>query len=193
MKEIDIKIEALIGKLLDGEDITPVEQQMIDDALQQDAGAKELFEQMQMLRECSRDTVTIEIDRHGSGFEELMRCVTQPICYQKPHAFKFQRHLRFITGLAAGFILGLLLHFALPQGGSNIVSSETPTRIARNFTTEEDLMGHKTISTPTSDRYQPVIRNVDWYRFTDGAGKQWLVQGVREGVFRPVVYNKELY
>ena len=34
-----------------------------------------------------------------------------------------------------------------------------------------------------------VTRELDWYVVTDGTGNQWLIEGVREGMVRPVAYH----
>jgi hypothetical protein len=43
-----------------------------------------------------------------------------------------------------------------------------------------------------SDTEENVIRNVDWYSFTDESGDQWLVEGLRESIVRPAVYEEGL-
>ena len=53
-------LEILIGKYLDGE-ITPIEQRLLDQALQKDSQAKELFEQLQDLHRASQEAIDAEI------------------------------------------------------------------------------------------------------------------------------------
>jgi hypothetical protein len=36
------------------------------------------------------------------------------------------------------------------------------------------------------------VSNVDWYRFTDENGNQWIVEGVRQNLVRPATYEQGL-
>jgi len=190
MSANDDKLELLIGKLLDGE-ISPAEQSWLDDQLQHDEQARNLLEQLRTLSECSRRVVAVEVLEQGKSPDEILQSSWQR--YQRSRWRRVVRadgHLRFAAGLAAGFLLGLLLHFALvfgtPAPSGPVVSTPTARNVvparASNPDAEQEVMRY-----PGS-----VMRDVDWYSFTDRNGRQWLVEGVREGSVRPAAYYGDL-
>ncbi len=63
-------LEILIGKFLDAE-ITPAEQQMLDDALEDDHQAQELFNQLKELHNINRQAVTTNILEKGRSPEDI--------------------------------------------------------------------------------------------------------------------------
>lgn len=186
MSATDDKLEILIGKLLDGE-MSPAEQRWLDDELERNEEVRELLEQLRTLNACAREAVAAEIDDSASGPEEILQRAWQR--RERPswrRVLRVDSHLRFAVGLAAGFLLGLVLHFALVWGDQpagepvgplagpgNVPNVEYPTRNATSYS-------------------RPVMRNVDWYSFTDQTGNQWLVEGVREGSIQPAVYYGDL-
>jgi hypothetical protein len=118
------KLEILIGKFLDGELSLP-ERDLLETELQRDRRAKELFEQMRLLHECSCGVVTHEVLGRGADPAEIFERAWQ----QNQRAFwrriargglqrkgwrggaRADTHLRFAVGVAAGLLLGLALHF----------------------------------------------------------------------------------
>jgi len=186
MSATDDKLEILIGKLLDGE-ISPAEQRWLDDELERNEEARELLEQLRTLNACSREAVAAEIDDSTSSPKEILQRAWQQ--HERPawrRVIRADGHLRFAVGLAAGFVLGLILHFALVWGDPS--AGEPIGPVAR----PEDV---PTVEYPTPDATsypRPVMRNVDWYSFTDQTGNQWLVEGVREGSIQPAVYYGDL-
>jgi hypothetical protein len=101
-------------------------------------------------------------------------------------------HLRFAVGLAAGFLLGVFVHFLSVWGTRPSVQAPEPTRVARDVPSETD----NRIGVPAPVERQlvhPVTREVDWYMFTDPTGNQWLIEGMREGVVKPAAYRGELH
>ncbi|MHC4293429.1 MAG: anti-sigma factor, partial [Planctomycetota bacterium] len=111
-------LEILIGKYIDGE-ITPSEQEMLDEELERDFEAREFIKQLQELDKQSRETVSSEVVGHGrdvSGrdvsdlFERAwQRCRNPFFSFLTPASGWF----RFATGLAAGLLIGIGLHFVL--------------------------------------------------------------------------------
>ena len=99
--------------------------------------------------------------------------------------------LRFAAGLAAGLVIGLMLHFAAPFV-STPQSPDVPTNmLAQNAGNQMDA-GQLTFPQPLMDSTDKPLRNVDWYSFTDNQGNQWLVEGLRENMVRPAVYYGDL-
>lgn len=179
-------LEILIGKYLDGE-ITPGEQHLLDTALEEDSQARELFEQLQDLHRSSRQVVASEILERGKATDDIFEQAWQQ---QTKHAPRRMRkaggYLRFAAGLAAGLIIGIALHFTLLAHSTPQSSDVPPNAIMTN-----DLQTPPLLITPSEGR-ENVIRNVDWYSFTDETGDQWLIEGLRESIVRPAAYHEGL-
>lgn len=192
MSMTDEHLEILIGRSLDGE-ITPDEQRRLDDILRQSQDARELLEQLRQFRDVSLQAVKTDVLEPGRRSEEILQRVWQRRRASSWRELLFaDRHLRFVAGLAAGFALGLLVHVALVCGNDNGAGQQTASSpVARETGLEKALTGDAEREAPR--RYPAsVIRNVDWYGFTDRSGQQWLVEGVREGAVRPAVYYGDL-
>ncbi len=146
MSDMLDKLEILIGKFLDGELSLP-ERGLLEAELQRDRHAKELFEQMRLLHECSCGVVTHAIVGRGADPAEIFERAWQ----QNKRSFwrriargglqrdgarggawadgkipnamgrVWDRHLRFAVGVAAGLLLGLALHFV------SLSPSQTPS------------------------------------------------------------------
>jgi len=189
MSTIDDRLEIVIGKFLDGE-ISPAEQRWLDDQLQRNDQARELLGQLQTLGECGRQAVTSEVLERGRGPEEILERTWQR--HQRSRwrrVFTADGHLRFAAGLAAGFVLGLILHFVLISGQAGRSEPVDRSPVARDVPVgaNPDEVGDVRTRNPGS-----VMRRVDWYGFTDRTGQQWLVEGIREGSVRPAVYRGDL-
>jgi hypothetical protein len=184
-------LEILIGKYLDSE-ITPSEQRLLDVELERDPQARELLRQLQGLHELGSEVMASEIDGRGRTAEDVFeRAWQQQSKSPLQSIVKLGGHLRFAAGVAAGLILGLVLHFALPSVSQPQVSPAAPEVFAQNTDNQ------KTIEMPDLPRLEMdlannVFRNVDWYNFTDKEGNQWLIEGLREDVVRPAAYSEGL-
>lgn len=205
MSAADDRLEILMGKLLDGE-ISPAEQCLLERELEHNGRARELLEQLQALHECSRDVVTHDVLEGGADpgqvFERAWQQNTRSLWGRVVQADGHLRRvaqtlrvplggLRFAVGLAAGFLLGLSLHFVL-VGGSEPPAETPPTpRIARSVSPG---MSQPRAAAPAFEPSAPwdVTRKVDWYGFTDAAGNQWLIEGIREGMVKPAAYHGDL-
>ncbi|UCD51544.1 MAG: hypothetical protein JSW27_02715 [Phycisphaerales bacterium] len=197
MSTIDDKLELVIGKLLDGE-ISPAEQRWLDEELQRNERAREVLEQLRTLSECSRQAVAAEVLELGQDPEEILRRTWQRhqrSCWRR--VFRADGHLRFAAGLAAGFLLGLLLHFVLISGEAAPVGRRAVGTTAREVVATRDMAPTRGSNPGTGQEARThypgsVLRDVDWYSFTDRNGQQWLVEGVREGSVRPAAYYGDL-
>ena len=188
MRSMDDRLEILIGKFLDGE-LSPAEQRWLDEELERNEEARELLEQLQTISECGREVVTSGVIEQGRGPDEILERT-----WQRHKGTLWRRivradgHLRFVVGIAAGFLMGLILHFALTWG-----SPAPEPRVAVDFNSPgRDYIDRGLGGAPGSSRTPPVMRNVDWYTFTDQTGNQWLVEGVREGSVLPAAYHGDL-
>ncbi len=179
-------LEILIGKYIDGE-ITPSEQNMLDGAMKKDAGVRELVEQLAELHQASAEAVASEILERGKSAEEIFEqawaCRRNPIL----RAILRSDYVRFAAGVAAGLLIGLALHFALSGdvGGG-------PNKNGAGLVADNTSNGINVETAAPSLAGQEVIRNVDYYGFTDKDGDQWLVEGLRENRVRPAVYYDDL-
>ena len=184
-------LEILIGKYLDGE-ITPSEQQILEAQLNKDPQSEMLLRQFQNLHERSSEVVASELLGQGKTPEEIVT-----LAYQRQSKNPFSKiaayrgYIRFVTGVAAGLILGLTLHFVLPAAST--ISNEMNTQVAssQNTNNQPNLVGRRFPQYPTNST-RNVVRNVDWYNFTDENGNQWLVEGLRENIVRPAVFNGQI-
>jgi anti-sigma factor RsiW len=178
-------LEILIGKYLDGE-ITPAEKDLLDAALQEDSQARELLEQLQQLNQNSRQVIASEMLESGKQADEIFEQAWQQAKHSKQRVVKIGSFLRFAAGVAAGLIIGLTLHFTIlanstPQG--SFMSPDSP-QLA-------DVQSPSDLIFP-AETEENVFRNVDWYSFTDESGDQWLIEGLRESIVRPAVYEEGL-
>jgi hypothetical protein len=184
-------LEILIGKYLDGE-ITPSEQQILQTELDSDLHAKELLEQLQALNERSCEVVTTEIIGRGKEAEEIFEQA-----WQRQAANPLRRilmmdgRLRFAVGLAAGLVIGLLLHFVMPLV-SRPQTPPVPSNMLAQNTNKQADMEQFTYPQAPMDPAENSMRNVDWYSFTDKQGNQWLIEGLREDTVKPAAYYGDL-
>lgn len=179
------KLEILIGKCLDGQ-ATPIERHLIEKEMNQNPRAKVLFEQWQTLNEWGRELVVDKMVEQGARpedvFEQAWRRSRGLLWLRLARS---QRHVRFAVGVAAGFLLGVLLHFVWMNGttGANV----SPRTVAQE-TSVPTGGGQKVVNPNVLAASRSESRNVNWYGFTDAAGNRYLVQGVQEGKVRPAAY-----
>ena len=184
-------LEIMIGKHLDGE-ITPSEQYLLEVELDRDPQAKKLLEQLKELHQHCGEAVGSELlDRGGTPEEIFERAWRQHSKQPLRSILKIRGHMRFAAGLAAGLIIGLVLHFVLP-----VFSPSADEPAEREFVAEAPV-NKVEVDQPefpgfVFDPAGDVIRNVDWYNFTDKQGNKWLVEGLREDIIRPAVYYEGL-
>ncbi|MBM4028654.1 MAG: hypothetical protein FJ280_25145 [Planctomycetes bacterium] len=199
------QVEILIGRLLDGE-ISPKERVLLENELERDSCARELYEQMRVLHECSCGVVTHEILEHGTDPADLFERAWQ----QNKRSFwrrvarggwnrdgarqltRADGHRRFAVGIAAGLLLGLVLNLLpLPQTQipRNAPSWPPVARVVPSGRNE--AMG----TLPVSQTQGPdqVTREVDLYIVTDRAGNQWLIEGAHEKMVKPANYRGDLW
>lgn len=183
MSATDDRLEVLIGKLLDGE-ISPGERRLLDRELEPDSRARTLLEQIRVLHECSTQVLAREVCSGGAAPQDIFERAwrqTRGNAWRK--VFRSGGLPRFAAGLAAGFLMGLILHLAFAGGLKPPVNgpSETPISVADNRNRVWPVLER-----PDSPQ---ITREVEWYGFTDQAGNEWLMEGLREGVAKPASYQ----
>ncbi len=186
----DEMLEILIGKYLDSE-ITPGEQRLLEAQLDENAPARRLLEQLQDLDGCAEAVVNAEVneagDSAGAIFERAWRQRRAPAAVV---AGIWTGWWRFAAGVAAGIVIGV--------GGFAYLSGRATdsSELSRSMVAVEDAdkaspdMAVEAVVPAVLDT--DVIRIVDFYNFTDEAGGQWLIEGLREIRVRPVAYYKDL-
>lgn len=187
MSATDDRLEILIGKLLDSE-ISPAEQRILDRELEQNGQARELLEQLRVLHDCGREIVAQEVHQGGADPRDVFeRAWRQSRGSTWRRIARLDGLPRFAAGLAAGFLLGLTLHFVLVGGSEPPIYTGGP-RVVKGTPVETRGWNE---GRPTPGRQIPnqITREVEWYGFTDQAGNQWLIEGYREGVARPASYQ----
>ncbi|MFX1492495.1 MAG: hypothetical protein ACFFBU_09560 [Promethearchaeota archaeon] len=175
-------LEIMIGKYLDGQ-ITPSEQRVLEVELDSNFEAKELLAQLQDLHQLSCELVASEVLDPGENADEIFeRAWQQRRKYPSIGIIKLSGPLRFAAGIAAGLVIGLALHFTVLTRSTPPIFPEKTGIVTRNPEPEGGI--------PPSP--QNVIRNVDWYTFTDKNGNQWLVEGLRENVVRTASFEDSI-
>lgn len=193
MKISEEMFEVLIGKYLDGE-ITPSEQRLLEAKLDMDPKASELLEQYQILHDQSNEVLAVELLEKGKSPEDIFEKAFQKSKHKNHHIIKLSGWIRFATGVAAGLIFGIALHFTLLQTSSGINDLNSVPTTPDN-TKYVKRIDENILFGPSQSQIQPTgvpVRNVDWYNFTDENGNQWLVEGVRENHARTAVYQQSL-
>ncbi len=211
------KLEILIGKHLDGE-LSSQECGLLETELQRDRHAKELFEQMRLLHECSCGVVTHEVLGRGADPAEVFERAWQ----QNKRSFwrriargGLQRqgwrwgahadsHLRFAVGVAAGLLLGLAVHF-VPLSHSRapstnpsqpLVGVDVPSgrggQLEMGPQMPNNGFGAPVVSVRSPANPRQVTRQRNWYIYTDRDGNQWLIEGIQEGMAKPTVNRNAL-
>ena len=191
MKMTQETLEILIGKHLDGE-ITPSEQQILQKRLDSNPHARELLEQLQALNERSCEVVASEIVGRGKEAEEVFEQAWQRQAVNPFHRIiKMDGRLRFAVGLAAGLVIGLMLHFIQPFI-STPSNPPAPVNMLAQNTDNQMNAGQFAVPESQANPAENTVRNVDWYSFTDKQGNQWLIEGLRENNVRPAAYYGDL-
>lgn len=183
-------LEILMGKFLDGE-ITPSEQRMLEAAVEENPQAKELLEQLQQLHERSCEVVASEVLEKGEPAEQVFERAWQQSKHPLRRVIRVGGHIRFAAGLAAGLVIGLALHFALLARSAPPSMPTQPTMVTQDVPYPSGIGKSDVLPVPP-DQTRNVIRNVDWFNFTDDDGDQWVVEGLRENIVRPAAYSGDL-
>jgi hypothetical protein len=182
-------LEIIIGKYIDDE-ITNGEQYVLDAELKNNPKAKELLAQLQGMHKYSRSAVLSGIVEQGKTTEEIFEQAWQRADYESKHISKPRTRIRFASGVAVGLIIGLIIQFGL------ILSSrqQNNSRPQRTIAQQTNSLQNPQITNQQQLPYNNgnVIRNVDWYSFTDEDGSQWLIEGLQENIIRSAAYEEGL-
>ncbi len=183
--------EILIGKYLDGE-ITPSEERLLEAKLDSDPKAAELLEQFRNLHHRSSEVLACELLEKGKSPREIFENAYKQSKHKRNNIIRLSGWIRFATGVAAGLIFGIFLHFYLLQSPGKSVNPRPPS--FENPTYVKTIDPDTLLDRPHVQTQEPgqTIRNVDYYSFTDQEGNQWMVEGLRQNLVRPAVYQQGL-
>jgi len=191
-------LEILIGKYLDSE-ITPAEQWLLDAELSGNPESRRLLQQYQRLWDQTREAFDAGIVEAGQSAQEIFETAyAGGVAEGTSRTARPLGWLRFAAGLAAGVMIGWGAYFILSDSSSSNTSntydmpSRPPAVIAERQNEDKPTIEFlKTEPRQTPSRLR-VVRNVDWYNFTDESGDEWLVEGYRENTVSPAVYHGDL-
>jgi hypothetical protein len=180
-------LEILMGKYLDGQ-ITPGENRMLQEALEADDDARELFEQLQILHQQCEEAVDSEVLSKGQDFDEVFERAWQRRKVRVVRVPVPSGALKFVAGLAAGILIGIGVHLAIsvhqlrnPNPGPMIVVREAPESQTRVVT-------H--VPPGQSEGVGGMTRNVDGYSWIGKSGEELFIESYRQSVVNPAVRRR---
>ena len=183
-------LEILIGRYLDSE-ITPGEQRLLEGQLDENPQARQLLEQLQYLDRRAEAVVNAQVSEAGESVGAIFERAWQR---RRPMAGAvaagWTGWWRFAAGVAAGIVIGMGVFAFLSQRATD---SSVPLRSMVAVEDADKASPDMPVEAVVPAVFDgDVIRTVDFYNFTDEAGGQWLVEGLREDRVRPVAYYKDL-
>ncbi len=181
------KLEILIGKCLDGQ-ATPMERHLFEKEINQNPQARAMFEHWQTLNEWGRSLVVDKLVEQGACpeevFEQAWRRSRGVLWFRLARS---RRHMRFAVGVAAGFLLGVLLHFVWMNGTTNQTVSPRNVALETSIPTTggAKVVRPEVLAAAAPEQGGPAgrseSRNVNSYIITDADGNPYLIQqGVQQ-------------
>jgi len=191
MSVADDRLELLIGRLFDGE-LSAAQRRDLEAEVERSPEARALLEHMRWVHECCDEAIARDVVGPDTAAAEVFQRAWEDRGGPIRRRFTGRTGgLRFGAGLAAGFLLGLAVHFAIVR--ESIPSPDPRAQrppTSESLTASNDLFDGVKLRGPEDAEH--VIRRVDWYGFTDRGGNQWLIEGIREDVARPAVHYTDL-
>jgi hypothetical protein len=186
MNNRDTDLEVLINRYLDGE-ISAREMENLRNRVDNDGQAKDLFEQMQQLHRSCQDMVQTYVLQPGRPVEDLIAGAWQGHNQGHVWAGRVRRVVfsPFVSGLAAGLLVGVFVHLALTHFRSIPVGS--PDLITASSAIPK---GGTVIPTAREDALQDeALPQVDVYYYKDTQGNLWVIPGLSQERVRTVAYQ----
>ena len=183
-------LEILIGRYLDSE-ITPAEQRLLDKQLRENPDAQQMLDQLQQLQDEVREVLSDEFVDRGESAGAIFDRAWHKSKGRPEQSFRMPGWVRFAAGIAAGFVLGLGVYFAMSQLSPDKTEPAAPVEIAKNDDTLQRLpVRIKRVIRP---KMAPgPTRRVDWYNYADERGDQWLVETYRENAVTTAAYHGDI-
>jgi len=198
----DENVEQLISKCLDGE-ISPAEQEHLDEILLRDGAARELLRDMQSLHRSAREALenTLGPDKVAPAAVLFQRALDLHDGPQRRLALP--HWVRVGATLAAGFLLGVAVLVIARQLASQPGPPEHDSPAGGTIAVAPEIAPPPDQPDPTTDQ-GPIIRRldpsrpdrwarrpVDWYSLKDQQGSEWLIAAPRDDNVRSVSYYGE--
>lgn len=187
------QLEVLISRYLDGE-ISAREMEDMRAMVDSDDQAKDLFDQMVRLHRCCQDAIQTRVIQQGRPMEDLIASAWEG---HQSHIWlgRIRRVVssQFVSGLAAGLVVALLVHLAVtsqrstPPTPSGSEAAGVPSAVT-TAATDEGLTGRTTELTEAVPK-QDAVGQVDYYTFTDRQGNHWVIEGLSEERVQAVGYR----
>ena len=187
------QLEVLISRYLDGE-ISAREMEDLRAMVDSDDQAKDLFDQMVRLHRCCQDAIQTRVIQQGRPMEDLIASAWEG---HQGHIWlgRITRVVssQFVSGLAAGLVVALLVHLAVtsqrsarptPSGSE---AAGVPSAVT-TAATDEGLTGRTAELTEAVPK-QDAVGQVDYYTFTDRQGNHWVIEGLSEERVQAVGYR----
>lgn len=170
------EIEKLINLYLDDQ-LSPQQQQPLQQAMQDDPQVARTVEQLKRTDGRIKQAVASMSDEADDSFE-MIYAQSKDSLVIEPKLSRRLSPLRFVTGLAAGLVIGLAVQFMMTSAPE--VSPVLPSQPRADAGLLVEAAPKPVLT--TWDRPQatePDIHEVDLYYFEDQQGRQWLVEGIR--------------
>ncbi len=180
-------LEILMGKYIDGQ-ITPAENRLLQEALEADDDARELFEQLQILHEQCEEAIDSEVLNRGQDFEEVFVRAWRRRGPRVVRVIVPSGALKFVAGLAAGILIGLGVHLTMRINQLNNLTpgQETYVSAASRQTPPRFITD---VAPPQPESFGETTRNMDLYNWTGQSGSEYLMQGYRQNTVKPAVHR----
>lgn len=182
------RLEILMGKFFDGE-IEPSEQRLLETQLGKDAQSRRLFDEFQSLHAMAQAEIGPLADA-GRTFEAVFGAAWKQSRRGQRRFVKAPIGvIRFVSGMAAGLLLAFLIQFsmrpaeAIDTGATAGLTPPAPVQASGP---------DRVLTRAAIDSTTPVIKDVDYYYYTDESGQRWLIEGYRENIRTQLVSYQDL-
>ena len=172
------RLEILMGKFVDGE-IEPSEQRLLETQLAADPQSRRLFEEFKTLHALAQTDVT-PLAESGRSFEAVFASAWKKSLRGQHRIRKAPIGvIRFVSGMAAGLVLTVLVQVSMrPVAVVETAGPADSIPQAATLTNGPDRI----LTRAAGNNSTPVIKDVDYYYYTDENGQRWLIEGFRENI-----------
>ena len=181
------RLEILMGKFFDGE-IEPSEQRLLDAQLDKDPQNRRLFDQYRALHTLAQAEVA-PLAEAGRSFESVFDAAWKT---SRRGQRRFVRAplgiVRFVSGMAAGLLLAVLVQFSMRSS----LPAETPADPGPTAQAASHSGPDRVLTRAVGNAAAPVIKDVDYYYYTDENGQRWLIEGYRENIRTQLVSYQDM-
>ena len=171
------RFEILMGKFIDSE-IEPSEQRLLETQLAMDPQSRRLFEEFKALHSMARTEIA-PLAQAGRSFDAIFALAWKQSRRGRHRIIHVPVGAgRFVAGLAAGLMLVAMVWVST----RSLVPQTAPAPDGASMVAAEPEVPDRIVPRKAMDSSAPVIKNVDYYYYTDEDGQRWMIEGVRENV-----------